>query len=267
MIKLDRYPGGKTVALTMSYDDGRKFDRRLVEIFNQNGIKGTFHLNSGKLGCEGYITAEEVGILYRGHEVSCHTVMHPFLEKLPQGEVIREISEDRATLERLSGGLVRGMSYPFGTYNRSVIDLLKACGMEYSRTVAATNAFGIPENFMCWHPTCHHQGCLEALERLDATLEKRSYAAVGALFYVWGHSYEFDTNRNWELIETFARKAGGRENFWYATNLEVMDYVLARQSLRISSDRKMLYNPSCRSVWVSNDQEALDIPAGKTVTL
>ncbi len=46
------YPGGKHKALTMSYDDGRTQDRRLVDIFNQNGIKGTFHLNSGlfKLG-------------------------------------------------------------------------------------------------------------------------------------------------------------------------------------------------------------------------
>ena len=41
------FPGGKHKALTMSYDDGRTQDRRLIEIFNQNGIKGTFHLNSG----------------------------------------------------------------------------------------------------------------------------------------------------------------------------------------------------------------------------
>ena len=41
------YPGGKFKALTFSYDDGTIHDRRLVEIFNQNGCKGTFHLNSG----------------------------------------------------------------------------------------------------------------------------------------------------------------------------------------------------------------------------
>lgn len=43
------YPGGKFKALTMSYDDGQIHDRRLVEIFNRHGIKGTFHLNSGLL--------------------------------------------------------------------------------------------------------------------------------------------------------------------------------------------------------------------------
>ena len=31
----------------MSYDDGKIFDRKLIEIFNKYGIKGTFHLNTG----------------------------------------------------------------------------------------------------------------------------------------------------------------------------------------------------------------------------
>ena len=29
------FPGGKHKALTMSYDDGREEDRKLVEMFNQ----------------------------------------------------------------------------------------------------------------------------------------------------------------------------------------------------------------------------------------
>ncbi|MCX7658361.1 MAG: polysaccharide deacetylase, partial [Oscillospiraceae bacterium] len=38
-IKFDLFPEGKTKALTMSYDDGPVFDRRLVEIFNKYGIR------------------------------------------------------------------------------------------------------------------------------------------------------------------------------------------------------------------------------------
>ena len=44
------YPDGKPKALTFSYDDGEHYDRRLVGIFNEYGLKGTFHLNSGNLG-------------------------------------------------------------------------------------------------------------------------------------------------------------------------------------------------------------------------
>ena len=39
------FPGGKHKVLTMSYDDGRLEDRRLVELFNRYGIRGTFNLN------------------------------------------------------------------------------------------------------------------------------------------------------------------------------------------------------------------------------
>ena len=33
------FPGGKHKALTLSYDDGKTQDRRLVDIFNRNGIE------------------------------------------------------------------------------------------------------------------------------------------------------------------------------------------------------------------------------------
>ena len=44
------FPEGRHKALTMSYDDGRFADRRLVDTFNRYGLKGTFHINSGLLG-------------------------------------------------------------------------------------------------------------------------------------------------------------------------------------------------------------------------
>ena len=43
------FPGGKAKALTMSYDDGKLEDIRLLEIFNKYGIKGTFNLNYGEM--------------------------------------------------------------------------------------------------------------------------------------------------------------------------------------------------------------------------
>ena len=58
------FPGGRAKALTMSYDDGKIYDERLVEIFDKNGIKGTFHLNSAYFGNPGKIEASEVAELY-----------------------------------------------------------------------------------------------------------------------------------------------------------------------------------------------------------
>ena len=44
------FPGGKAKALTMSYDDGKLQDKRLIGIFNKYGIKATFNLNYGQVG-------------------------------------------------------------------------------------------------------------------------------------------------------------------------------------------------------------------------
>ena len=40
------------------------------------------------------------------------------------------------------------------------------------------------------------------------------------LFYLWGHSYEFDEkhNNNWEVIRAFAAYIGKRDEIFYATN-------------------------------------------------
>ena len=46
------FPGGRAKALTMSYDDGKLADERLLEIFNRYGIKGTFNLNYGLMDME-----------------------------------------------------------------------------------------------------------------------------------------------------------------------------------------------------------------------
>ena len=118
------FPGGKHKALTMSYDDGRAADRRLVDIFNRNGIKGTFHINSGLLGTGDRIPAEEIRSLYAGHEISAHTATHPTIARSPREQLVEEIVEDRKRLEALAGYAVRGMSYPNGSFNRDIKEAL-----------------------------------------------------------------------------------------------------------------------------------------------
>ena len=75
------------------------------------------------------------------------------------------------------------------------------------------------------------------------------------LMYVWGHSYEFDNNDNWEVIEEFCEFMGGREDIWYATNIEIIDYMEASKRLRFSADSTMVFNPGAESVWLEIDDE------------
>lgn len=258
------YPEGKKKALTMSYDDGPIFDRELVSIFNQYKIKGTFHLNSGTFDKDQFVKASEIKELYKGHEVSVHTVTHPFLTQISTEEIIREIIDDRKNLEALTGYPVRGMSYPFGVYNEDLLKVLPVLGIEYSRTVVSTHSFGLPSNFLTWHPTCHHnENILEKCKEFKKTTPWEQLT----LFYVWGHSYEFDREKNWDLIKEFCKIVSFDDSVWYATNVEIMDYIKALKNLKFSADRKMVYNTSAMDVWISVDRQPVKIKPGEIVCL
>jgi len=73
------------------------------------------------------------------------------------------------------------------------------------------------------------------------------------LFYVWGHTFEFERNNNWERMDRFMEKVAKQDDVWYATNGEIYDYVNAYENLVFSADGKRIYNPSKMSVWVEID--------------
>jgi peptidoglycan/xylan/chitin deacetylase (PgdA/CDA1 family) len=253
------YPGGRHKAMTLSYNDGNIADRKLVAMMNRYGIRGTFHLNSGLLDTGDRITAQEVRSLYEGHEVSAHTLTHPTIERCPSEQIVHEVMEDRKRLERLAGCTVRGMSYPNGSYNDRVKRTVKELGIEYSRIVGDSMQFGLPDDWLEWEPTCHHNNKLMSLTEQFVQLDKKQYLY---LMYVWGHSYEFDRDSNWELFERFCQLAGGRSDIWYATNIEIVNYMKAYEQLKFSADLSFVYNPMAASVWLSVDGRIVEAGSG-----
>lgn len=260
------FPGGKFKCLTMSYDDGRNADRRLIDLFNRHGIKGTFHLNSGLAAAGGdRVPPEAFRQVYAGHEVSCHTVTHPTLARCPLPSVITEVLDDRRALEAAVGYPVRGLSYPNGSYNEEICDMLRHVGIRYSRVVGNSDSFAMPDDLMRWKATCHHNHNLMSLAEQFLALHKEQYQY---LMYVWGHSYEFDRDDNWQLIEDFCAMMGGHDDIWYATNIEIVDYLDVFHGLQFAADNSFVYNPSAASAFIRvNGAEPIEIPGGTLVNL
>ena len=259
------FPGGKHKALTLSYDDGRTQDRRLVSIINRYGIRATFHLNSGLFDRGNRVLPEEIPTLYAGHEVACHTATHPTIARCPLPAVAQEILEDRKFLEARTGYPVRGLSYPNGSLSPEIEAMLPSLGIRYSRVVGSSDGFDLPENPYRWEPTCHHNHRLLELGDQFLELHKTQYLY---LMYVWGHSYEFDDRDNWDLMEEFCRRMGGKDDIWYCTNIELLDCLDDYRRLQFAADNHFVYNPCARDCWISvNDQPAFPVPAGQTVRL
>lgn len=258
------FPEGKNKVVTMSYDDGKNADRRLVSIFNQYGIKGTFHLNSGLTETKERISKQKIAELYQNHEVSTHTVTHPTIARSPKEVLVEELISDRKALETIVGYPVRGLSYPNGSFTQKIKELLPHLGIEYARTVKSTNTFSIPDDYFEWNPTCHHNQNLMKLAKDFIGLHKQQYLY---LMYVWGHSYEFDNDENWDVIEDFCKYIGGRENIWYATNIKIIDYLKAFQNLKFSADCQFVYNPNAASVWLKVENDIIEVKGGEQVNI
>ena len=254
------YPGFRNKALTISYDDGLWSDVHLLEILNRYGIRGTFNLNSGCMTEERRIGKEKIPALYKGHEIATHGVKHLTLARCPMTDVVKEILEDRQALEELTGEIVCGHAYPNGSYSPEIKTLLPSLGIHYARTATDTGLYTHPQDFYEWNPTCHHNNRLmyHAKEFLSFDLPQFQY-----LFYVWGHSYEFDRDNNWYVIEEFCKMIGGREDNWYATNAEVCHYLMAVKQVHTSVDEKLLFNGSGQDIYLIRNGENILLHPGE----
>ncbi len=271
-----RGPEGKTKALTFSYDDGVEQDIRLMEILDKHNMKGTFNINSGSFAPEGTVYAEGqvhrrmtksmCERVYANHEVAVHTLTHPRLDEISEAECRDEVTGDRINLEKLTGGFVRGMAYPYGVYNDSVINTLKECGIVYSRTVEQTMSFDIPKNWLRLASTCKHTEP-ELMTLADKFLRDDVKGKDMLLFYVWGHAYEFEGDNNWEVIENFTEYMANKDDVWYATNIEIYDYITAYNRLVFDAQYSKCYNPTATKLWFATENKIYSIDPGATVTL
>ena len=264
-----RYPGFKTKALTLSYDDGVWQDRPMIEKLNQYGLKCTFNLNGGIIGQGNRIPAEEMTELYAGHETAVHTLTHPHLQNLSLGQVAYQITEDRKILEGIFGKPIEGMAYPFGlSETPGQVDTIRSCGIRYARTTVTTEGFGLPVDTLRWHPTCHHAN--PRLKELFAQFMtpddwEHPWRITCKLMYIWGHSYEFDGK--WDYLEEMCALISGHEEIWYATNGEIIDYLDAFRQLRPSVDGKILYNPTATTLYLHINNQNRILNPGETVRL
>ena len=87
------------------------------------------------------------------------------------------------------------------------------------------------------------------------------------LFYIWGHSYELWSEERWEKMGKLCTMLSGRDDVWYATNIEIVDYVNAVNALRFSADCAAVYNPSAIPVWLEADREVFVAAPGEVTDL
>lgn len=227
----------KNKAVTLSFDDGVTQDIRFIEILNKYNIKSTFNLNSGLLGLDGAleikgkrinhtkVRAEDVRSIYDGHEVAAHTLTHPFLPDLEEKDIIYQVENDRLALSDLVGYEVTGFAYPGGgvNFNREIADIIKDnTGVKYARTTGDNFFFAPQTDLYVFEPTV--RPTVDFNKFFDITEKFLSLdSSSPALFYVWGHTYEFDVDNSWDRFEEWCRLVSSDKSIFFGTNKEVFE--------------------------------------------
>ena len=272
-----RFPGGKKKAFTISYDDNITQDERLIKKMEQYHIKGTFNIIPGWFSKEDAVfpegetyinvTEKKAKDLYDNSlvEVANHGYDHQKSTTVPTMQLMEDIIKCRRELENMYDRIITGYAYPYGLYNETLIQILKNAGISYARTVESTYEFHLPEDWLILNPTCHHAEpeLMELAEKfLNDTVADDSY-----LFYVWGHTFEFDEQDNWHIVDDLFEKVANKEDVWYATNGEICNYHQKYKQLIFSQDGKRIYNPTDATIWLEIDNTVMSIRSGETKEL
>lgn len=227
---------GKRI-ITFSFDDGVTQDIRFVEILNKYGLKCTFNLNSELLGKPGElningkkikhnkVNSADVRAIYSGHEIAAHTLTHPFLPECTPQEIIRQVEEDRLNLSELAGYAVVGFAYPGGgkNYNESVADTIRCkTAVKYARTIQENFMFDKQKELFAFKPTLSLTKNRDKVENITNAFFSGD-SDGDRLFYIWGHSYEFDVDNSWDYLEEFCKKISGKDNVLYLTNKDAFE--------------------------------------------
>jgi hypothetical protein len=266
------YPGGKTKAFNISYDDGVIQDIRFVEMLNRFGLKGTFNLNYGLMR-SGFTWQHETGMtvrripedriaaVYAGHEIASHSYSHPYFDNAAETEVLKELGSDKFFLEKLLGREVAGYATPFYYYSDLMADCVRHCGFEYARISQESNDYSLPEDFYHWRGSKFHwDSDLEAF--VSGFLETDQELALCQLV---GHSYDLDVLNLWETMERICRRIRDNADVWPATHIELARYLRGMEQVQITDTQ--IRNNSSRELWFAVNGKTVSLLPGEMIFL
>jgi len=234
--------------ITTSWDDGHPLDIKLAELLKKYSIKGTFYVPIRNWANDS-ISVEGIKQLAKDFEIGGHTYNHAILTQIPEYRMDLELIESKKEIEKILDKKIISFCYPLGQFNDTIKDLVKKAGYVGART-AKLFRINFEDNFE-FDPTIHAanrkliskgKGMLEIknIEFLSSLLLKgkifKTWDKIaneslmyvlknGGIWHLWGHSWEIEQDKNWEILEDvlkFAQSKGQEYGAEFLTNGEIL---------------------------------------------
>jgi peptidoglycan-N-acetylglucosamine deacetylase len=235
----------KAIRVTTSWDDGHKDDIRLAQMLKEHGLKGTFYISprNHEFAREDLLTPQEIKNMSRDFEIGAHTLTHPRLPMISAPQAEEEIFNSKALLEKIIGKEIEAFCYPYGSYAKEHVQLVKKAGYRYARTVARYK-FELDNPYEAGTSVHAYSHGLFDLWRVSyfakfrpaKVLQYAEWDALacaifdrvvreGGVYHLWGHSWEIDKSEHWDRLERVFRYISTHPQVEYVTNGELGAYA------------------------------------------
>ncbi len=129
---------GDDRSIAIIFDDGLKSNLLASEILTEYNLNATFFICSGTLtgesitdvyGNKNYLSREDIKVISeRGFEIGSHSISHLDLTLLSESDLRNELTKSKEELENVINHPVTSLSFPYGIWNESVVDVAKEVG-------------------------------------------------------------------------------------------------------------------------------------------
>lgn len=259
------------LVITTSWDDGNNADLRVLSLLEKYQLKGTFYIPQSFSPFK-TLTDDETRQIAKTQEIGAHTINHSYLAQVDLAVAKEDISNSKGYIKELTGAEPKIFSYPGGSFNRPVKELVAKAGFIGARTTKDLEFDWSDDNFELG--TSLHiypfpfktknanyklliyqfflplqQGHLKRI--LSLNLPAKSFLSwqnlarsifdhcldQGDYFHLWGHSYELDRYKMWPDLENIFKYISRRKDCLYLTNSETLEYsIRARADLKIKPE-------------------------------
>lgn len=266
------YPGGKTKAFNVTYDDGVLQDIPFVELLNYYDLKGTFNLNSGLMEQEfswihpcgmeiKRLSKAAASCLYDGHEVASHTLTHPYMENLSKEQIIDQMRQDRDNLQAIFRREISGFAVPFSYYSDLIEECAREVGFTYARISEESGCYFRNQNPFRWKAGIFHlsPGLMNFVDGFLASEDELAFCQIV------GHSYDLDTEDLWQTMKDIFEKVSGDDQVLPMTTIELVRYLNAMDQVMIGE--KSIYNPTTDELWFRKGTQCFALRPGETLQI
>jgi peptidoglycan/xylan/chitin deacetylase (PgdA/CDA1 family) len=118
------------IRIVATFDDGNHSDIDIAApILVDHGLRGIFFPCSGRIGRQGYLTADEIRALNaEGFEIGSHGVDHVPWKGLGADALTHEVAQSKAAIEEVLGREIASAALPFGAYDAATLRALRKSG-------------------------------------------------------------------------------------------------------------------------------------------